>query len=194
MKDNPGLFGIKNSNRDFTQKNSWGKNQFNSSFPASLSSYLSHKNLENNYVALGNDLKIKHSFISTTKLFGINPESENIFFAFESIHNPFQPFVIGTLPKVDLVIQDMNGKCLSGIEVKLTALPDNTTCNFSENKFGTEIVIRPDTIVYLACSIAQNFKYNIGELKTYFPEKFDKITDWSEINNVLPLLKKWCQF
>lgn len=190
MIDEPGLFGIKNSNRNFTQKNSWGKNQFNSSFPASLSSYLSHKNLENNYVVLGNDLKVKHSLISTTELFGIDPKSENIFFAFESIHNPFQPFVIGTLPRVDLVIQDMDGKCLSGIEIKLTALPDNTTCNFSENKFGTEIVIRPDTIVYLACSIAQNFKDNIDELRTYFPEKFDDITDWSEINNVLPFIKE----
>lgn len=190
MTDKPGLYGITNSNRNFTQKNSWGKNQFNSSFPASLSSYLSHKNLENNYITLGNDLKVKHSFISTTELFGINPKSENIFFAFESIHNPFQPFVIGTLPRVDLVIQDLNGKCLSGIEIKLTALPDNTTCNFSENKFGTEIVIRPDTIVYLACSIAQNFKDKTSDLKAYFPEKFDKITDWSEINNVLPFIKE----
>lgn len=190
MSDKPGLYGIKKSNRDFTQKNSWGKNQFNSSFPASLSAYLSHKNLENNYIKLGSHLKVKHSSISTTQLFGINPKSENIFFAFESIHNPFQPFVIGTLPRVDLVIQDMDGKCLSGIEIKLTALPDNTTCKFSENKFGTEIVIRPDTIVYLACSIAQNFKDKRNDLKAYFPEKFDTITDWSEIKSVLPFIKE----
>ena len=190
MIDRPRLFGIKNSNRNFTQKNSWSKNQFNTSFPASLSSYLSHKNIENNYIVLGKDLKVKHSFLSTTELFGINPDRENIFYAFESIHNPFQSFVIGTLPRVDLVIQDMDGNCLSGIEVKLTALPDNATCDFFENKFGTEIVIRPDTIVYLACSIAQNFKDKINELKSYFHEKFDKISDWSEINNVLPFIKE----
>jgi hypothetical protein len=190
MSHKPGLYAIKNSNRDFTQKNSWGKNQFNSSFPASLSSYLSHNNLENNYIVLGNDLKVKHSLISTTNLFGISPKSNNIFFAFESIYSPFQSFVIGTLPRVDLVIQDKDGKCLSGIEIKLTALPDNTTCNFSENKFGTEIVIRPDTIVYLACSIAQNFKDRMDDLKTYFPKKFDTIADWSEIKNVLPFIKE----
>ena len=190
MINNPRLFGIKKSNRNFTQKKSWGKNQFNSSFPVSLSLYLSHKNLENNYLILGDDLKVEHSFISTTKLFGINPKSENIFFAFESIHNPFQPFVIGSLPRVDLVIQDLNGRCLSGIEIKLTALPDSTTCDFPENKFGTEIVIRPDTIVYLACSIAQNFKDKTNDLKVYFPEKFNRITDWSEINNVLPFIKE----
>lgn len=32
----PSLFGLSKSNRDFTQKECWGKNQFNSSFPASL--------------------------------------------------------------------------------------------------------------------------------------------------------------
>jgi len=31
------LFGLNNSNRDFSKAESWGKNQFNSSFPATLS-------------------------------------------------------------------------------------------------------------------------------------------------------------
>ena len=43
----PSLLGIKHSNRDFSDRNTWGKNQFNSSFPAALSAYLSHKGLEN---------------------------------------------------------------------------------------------------------------------------------------------------
>lgn len=33
----PGLFGITHSNRDFSLKDTWGKNQFNSSFSSSLS-------------------------------------------------------------------------------------------------------------------------------------------------------------
>ena len=32
-----GLFGLTNSNRDFGKADAWGKNQFNSSFPAALS-------------------------------------------------------------------------------------------------------------------------------------------------------------
>ena len=32
----PSLFGIKYSNRDFSQKETWGKNCFNSSFPIQL--------------------------------------------------------------------------------------------------------------------------------------------------------------
>ncbi|MFW6359681.1 MAG: HindVP family restriction endonuclease, partial [Chroococcales cyanobacterium] len=39
----PGLFGITHSNRDFSQKQSWGKNQFNNSFPVALASYMGYK-------------------------------------------------------------------------------------------------------------------------------------------------------
>jgi len=42
----PGLFGIANSNRDYTRADTWGKNQFNSSFPVALACYLFHKNLK----------------------------------------------------------------------------------------------------------------------------------------------------
>lgn len=42
----PSLFGIRKSNRDFTLKETWGKNQFNSSFPVSLCCYLDSKNID----------------------------------------------------------------------------------------------------------------------------------------------------
>ncbi|HIP27198.1 MAG TPA: restriction endonuclease, partial [Flavobacteriaceae bacterium] len=32
----PSLFGLNKTNRDYTKEATWGKNQFNSSFPASL--------------------------------------------------------------------------------------------------------------------------------------------------------------
>jgi hypothetical protein len=37
------LFGLQHSNRDFSQRESWGKNQFNNSFPASLACYMYHQ-------------------------------------------------------------------------------------------------------------------------------------------------------
>ena len=155
----PGLFGINNSNRDFNLTETWGKNIFNSSFPASLASYLNHKGFENNYLILDKDLKLQHSKISTTELFGIDPKSDDLFFSFESQYTPYQQFVIGNLPRVDLVTQlKTNGQCLRPLEIKLTALPDNSTCSLSEEYYGCEIVIRPDTIVYQACSIIANFK------------------------------------
>jgi hypothetical protein len=120
----PGLFGVTHSNRDFTQVDSWGKNQFNSSFPAGLTNFLASKKLDNVYLYLDTELKVKHGKISTKQLFGINPNSDDLFFSFESPYTPYQQLVIGSLPRVDLVTQlRSNGQCLRPIEVKLTALP-----------------------------------------------------------------------
>ena len=46
MNDKPRLFGIERSNRDYTVADTWGKNQFNSSFPASLACYLHSKGMK----------------------------------------------------------------------------------------------------------------------------------------------------
>jgi len=188
-KQKPGLFGVKYSNKDFIQSDTWGKNQFNSSFPAGLTNFLASKDLDNVYLYLDKELKVKHKKISAKELYGIEPNSEDLFFSFESPYTPYQespytPYqqlVIGSLPRVDLVTQlRSNGQCLRPIEVKLTALPDNSTCNLSEEYYGCEIVIRPDTIVYLASSIAANFKDNKKELSKLIGNKFDKISDWTD--------------
>ena len=185
----PGLFGVKYSNRDFTESDTWGKNQFNSSFPAGLTNFLASKNLDNVYLYLDNELNVKHGKISANALYGIAPDSEDLFFSFESPHTPYQQLVIGTLPRVDLVTQQRSsGKCLKPIEVKLTALPDNSTCNLSEEYYGCEIVIRPDTIVYLACSIAANFRDNPSVLSALIGDKFREIADWTDGATVWPYI------
>lgn len=185
----PGLFGLRYSNRDFTQEEAWGKNCFNSSFPASLCSYLNSQNLENIYIKLNSNLEVEHSSISTTKFYGINPNSDNIFYAFETQFTPYQQYLIGTLPGVDLVTQARDvGSCLQAIEIKLTALPDHTTCNLTEDFYGCEIVIRPDTIVYLACSIVEKIKSNKFSMSLLKDERFAGISDWSEPNFVIPYI------
>jgi|GEM_PF-3660388 len=78
----PGLYGINYSNRDFTQADCWGKNQFNTSFPIGLVNFLAFKRLENIYIFLDENLKIKHRKISTEQLYGITPESDDLFFFF----------------------------------------------------------------------------------------------------------------
>lgn len=67
----------------------------------------------------------------------------------------------------------------------MTALPDNSTCNLTEDKFGCELVIRPDTIVYLACSIAAHFRDNLSQLTNLIGEGFEAIEDWQEGINIL---------
>lgn len=186
----PRLFGITYSNRDFEQKETWGKNQFNSSFPASLSVYMQRLGLDNIYLKINKELEVVHSKISSNNLYGIDCLSENIFFSFESVYSPYQQILIGDTPRVDLVIQDRKtSSIIKGLEIKLTALPDNTTCELSHQQFGSEIVIRPDTIVYLACSIALLYKDNISDLQSFFDKDFDKITEWSNAENILPYIK-----
>lgn len=183
------LFGLNNSNRDFTQKDSWGKNYFNSSFPTALACYMHSKSLKPVYLELDNQLKLLHSDISTAQLFGIEPTNKDLFFAFESDYVPYQQLVVGNIPRIDLVTQS-NGKCLRGLEIKLTALPDNSTCDLTDDKFGSEIVIRPDSIVYLALSIAINYKQDIRKLNNLIGNHFDKITDWTEGITVMPFIPK----
>ncbi len=180
----PRLFGLNKTNRNFSKKTSWGKNQFNSSFPASLCCYLASKNIDANYLAI-KDGKYTPTTIGIDKVFGLSSKSPDLYFAFESQHTPFQKYVIGTLPRTDVVIQkESTGECVSGLEVKLTALPDNTTCELNDNLYGSEIVVRPDTIVYLACALILSTG---NKLKGYF--KDIKISDWSDANAVLPKIK-----
>ncbi|SJM92639.1 putative type-2 restriction enzyme HindVP [Crenothrix polyspora] len=176
----PGLFGLKKTNRDFTQRETWGKNQFNSSFPAALCCYLASKDIPANYLSISSG-KFTPALISIQAIFGIKADDEDAYFAFEAQHTPYQKYVIGSLPRTDLVVQrEGTGECLAGLEVKLTALPDNTTCDFDEGLYGSEIVVRPDTIVYLACSIAAGLSDKLNEL---LPDI--KIKDWSDANLVL---------
>lgn len=181
-----GLFGLNNTNRDFTNPNSLGKNQFNSSFPAALSCYLYSKNLDANYIAIQNQ-KFDIASLSINDIFAINPLSPDIYFAFEAQYTPFQKYLISSLPRTDLVILNKTtNQCLRGLEVKLTALPDNTTCMLNDEQFGSEIVIRPDSIVYLAASIASA---NNKIVEKHLKENHILLNDWSNADEVIPHIK-----
>lgn len=187
-ENSPRLFGITNSNRDYSNPESWGKNQFNSSFPASLACYLYSKKLKAVYIKTDETLRPIIDYISIDELFRCNPLSEHIYFAFESGYIPFQKYLIGNIPRNDLVIQDLRtNTCVSSLEIKLTALPDNTTCCLSESEFGSEIVVRPDTIIYLACSIIEQYK-DIEKLANWIRPIATKITDWINAKGVIPYI------
>lgn len=173
--EGPRLFGIKNSNRDFSVRSTWGKNQFNSSFPASLTCYLASKEIDPLYLRMNGGV-FNVGTLSVERIFGSKYDAKSLFFSFESPYIPFQQYVVGTLPRTDLVtLNTESGKCLSGLEVKLTAIPDQTTCMLSDEEYGSEIVVRPDTIVYLACSIIHGLKLNLGTSLSKL-----EIKDWTD--------------
>src|SRR5690606_29491686 len=84
-------------------------------------------------------------------------------------------------------VQDRQNNCVSALEVKLTALPDNTTCSREDSNFGCELVVRPDTIIYLACSLLSSLdKSVIGELFGGVA-----ISDWNDPSIILSSLSEF---
>lgn len=183
----PGLFGQKHSSRDYTCADNWGKNQFNSSFPASLVAYMHDKNLRPVYIRTNENNKIEHTYINCEDLFGINPLSDDAYYNFEAGFAPYEKYYQGDREKIDLVMLNRKtNEVLTGLEIKLTALPDNTTKELEEIKWGTEIVMRPPTINFLVCSICSNFdskegKDSLRELLSVVPQ----INHWEEADEVL---------
>lgn len=168
-------------------KEAWGKNQFNSSFPIALCCYLNHSVLKANYLKSDNGIvACKETAIEDA--FNAHPFDEDVYYAFESIYLPFQKYTIGSLPRTDVVIQKKStGECLSAVEIKLTAVPDNTTCELDDEHYGAEIVVRPDTIVYLACNVADSIA---SSLRSLFSCANINVRDWSEAKNVLPFINR----
>ena len=188
----PGLFGQKHSSRDYTKAECWGKNQFNSSFPASLVAYMYSKGVKPIYIKTDEQNKIVHTTIESDELLGIDPLSDEAYYNYEAGFAPYEMFYQGEREKIDLVMMNNKTKeLLSGLEVKLTALPDNTTKNLPETEWGTEIVMRPPTICFLACSICANYESPADkECLRKMLRNVPQINHWEEIDEVLPQYTK----
>lgn len=177
-----------NSNRDYTKEKYWGKNQFNSSFPASLVAYMGHKGIQPVYLVTDKENNVRHSSIPAKELFRIDPLADNAFYNFEAGYAGFEKFYIGDREKIDLVMMDSaTNQNMIGLEIKLTAIPDSTTRKMPEDKYCSEIVVRPPTINFLACSICSCFAGTDGRdtlrrLLSCVPQ----INHWEEIADVLP--------
>lgn len=188
----PGLFGQKHSSRDYGKAAYWGKNQFNSSFPASLVAYMAHKGVSPVYLRTDMNNDIRHEYITGEDILGIDPLSDNAYYNFEAGFSPFEKYYVGEREKIDLVMMDRTSAApLRGLEVKLTALPDNSTKSETEEKYSCEIVVRPPTICFLACSICEN--YDTAERRSRLQSLLSgvpQINHWEEIGEVSPCYDK----
>lgn len=189
MENKPRLYGINKSNRDYSNPNTWGKNQFNSSFPTALACYIYSKGLKAVYYKADENFSLKQDYIGIDELYGIDPLGEETYFSFETQYMPFQKYVVGSIPRNDLVILSKD-QCISSLEIKLVALPDNSTSSLQDNQFGCEIVVRPDTIIYLACSFIQMYQGDCEALKKVIGEVGKTIEDWTQAVEVLPHIQE----
>ena len=179
----PALFGLNqnNSNKDFREASAWGKNSFNNCFPIALLCYMQSQNIAPVYLTLDENSELVPKKIDVNSIFGRAYDSEDIYFAFEYNYGRNQQFVRGTLPRIDLVVMDSSkpeNPWLRALEIKLTALPDNSTCDLSEEQYGCELVIRPNTIVHLTLEIASRYAKRQSELLEVLCSTFQNNFDW----------------
>ena len=98
MNDKPRLFGIERSNRDYTVADTW-KNQFNSSFPASLACYLHSKGMKAVYIKSEARYEKDLQYIGIDELYGIDPLGDDIFFRLKHNIHHFKNMLLGRFPE-----------------------------------------------------------------------------------------------
>lgn len=188
-----GLYGIEHSNR--TTDNHWGKNCFNSSFPASMASYMMEHNIPAVYINLvedAGDLKVVATEIPIRTVFNCgNRKASELEFSFETIYEAYQRYSFDVIDGIDLVIKDLNGTFLAPLEVKLTVLPDSTTYQKSEERWGSEIVVRSATTSYCALGMYDAVRDEAREVREIFEEACASIQMWDndfEMTHKIPSL------
>ncbi len=182
------LYGLVNSNRNFSDNYYWGKNQFNSSFPMALACYMRDQNIPAVYVKLKSDLTSEISEITISDLFNTKAKNNELSFQFESKYQPFGTLVHDELETIDCVIK-LKDDYLRPIEIKLTTLPDNSTHKKEEHEYGCELVIRSATMRYLALSMAKSLENEFSNIRKIFEPSCMTIRSWDnvvELKTILP--------
>ena len=190
MNNTPALFGLNqsNTNKDFSQTKAWGKNSFNNCFPIALLCYMQSQNTAPVYLTVDEKWHIVPKKIDVNSIFGHAYDSEDIFFGFEYTYGQSQRLVKGTLPRIDLVVMDNSDSenpWLRALEIKLTTLPDNSTCDFSEEKYGCELVVRPNTIIHLTLAIVSGYAKHQSELLEVLHPIFQNNFSWAAEEKIL---------
>ncbi len=141
------------------------------------------------YLYLDDNFKVLQKGIKVENLFGLKALSRNLHFYFESNYLPYAQLAIGSIPRIDLVtVNSANTESLRALEIKLTVLPDNQTCMLSEDRYSSEIVVRPDTIVYVGLSIALAYLEDKIALLNILDPICSKILDWTNANQIIGYL------
>lgn len=175
-----GLFGIEHSNR--RPDDHWGKNCFNSSFPAATASYMLENNIPAIYINLAEvdgELKVVATEIPISEVFTCgNLHANELYFAFESVFEPYQEYSFDQIDGIDLVIKDLHSNFLAPLEVKLTVMPDNTTYKKPEELWGSELVVRTATTSYCALGMYDAVKQDAIHVREIFEDACSSIQSW----------------
>ena len=185
------LYGISNSNR--TGDDLWGKNQFNSSFPASLLCYMGDNFIKPVYVNVDQQ-KVVNTEIDIVDLFNLSKPETGLYFDFESTYPPYNHLCYDNLGKIDLVIRECDidgnpGRYLRPLEVKLTVIPDNTTYKRDESDWSSELVIRPASTSWATLGILNSCQPHWPEIRKIFEPVGSTVHSWNNKSEILSIRK-----
>ncbi len=185
MQQKSALYGLKNSNRDFSSPYAWGKNQFNSSFPAALACYMRNQKIPSTFIKHGQKSNTVLSEISFDDFWHTTLPNEKLFFSFEYRFTPYAEMTVDDIQPIDLVVSEHDSKrLLAPVEVKLTTIPDNTTVDEAEADYGSELVVRSPTMRYTAMGMGLSCASSMKEVRDLFSPACAKIRDWDNIIEV----------
>jgi hypothetical protein len=185
MDQQAALYGIKHSNRNFSDEYYWGKNQFNSSFPAALACYMRDCGHSAVYIRHVANRKTEVSAVPFCQVFGSELRNEELYFSFEDVHEPFAHFVHDSLKPIDLILKTVDTKkCIRPLEIKLTVIPDNSTEDRSDADFGAELVVRSPTMRYMAMSMAESCRDHMKDIREIFAPVCATIRHWDVVESM----------
>lgn len=175
-----GLFGIEHSNR--SPRDHWGKNCFNSSFPAAMACYMLDNDIPAIYIKLdvvNGELKVVADEIPLSRVFNCGAlRPKELDFHFESVFEPYRHYCFGPIDGIDLVVKDLKETFLSPLEVKLTVLPTDGTSSYPEERWGCELVVRSATTSYCALGMYDSIRDEAGEVREIFEQDCSSIQMW----------------
>lgn len=179
----PALYGLINSNRKPNEF--WGKNQFNSAFPAALACWMRDQELKPVYIHLTNkEIKACDQKISFDDVFNSKQENKSLRFDFEVKYHEFQNYCFDSLEAIDLVVSENNAQSRP-LEVKLTVLPDETTHSKNESLWGCELVVRPVSVIYAALTIYHSLISHKPDVLKIIRNAALQIDDWTNTTEIL---------
>jgi hypothetical protein len=185
MTQKPSLYGLNNSNRDFSNPAAWGKNQFNSSFPTAVACYMRDQQIPAIFVKHGQKSNTELSDISFDDFWRTTLPNNKLYFSFESRFTPYQEMAEDDIQPIDLVVRENDStNLLVPVEIKLTTIPDNTTKDENEDDYGSEIVVRSPTMRYAAMGMGQACASFMTQVRDIFSPSFAKLRDWNNIVEV----------
>jgi hypothetical protein len=140
------------------------------------------------YVILEEGLTASTTDLPIGKLFNSDLPNSALRFDFESRYQPYQEYALDDIGVIDLIIKNHGDATDEAwrrpLEVKLTVIPDETTCRLPEVDWSPELVIRPASTKYCAVGIYDSCKNRRNEIREIFQDVCGNFQLWNSVHEV----------